>query len=119
MPTVSENWDAKKVRQDAIIEAFIQGDDSPDVLRARLFGLGLRSDYLAAEVFQATGRRQARLAALNKEPLFRVLVFEQGREPQVIRFMNSEAAENAIHLLRKQPNVQLASRTFGDQHGMA
>ena len=60
--SVSEDWHAKKERQDAFIQAYLDAkphsiDDSEDVLRARLFGLGLRGDYLAAEVRQAVGRR--------------------------------------------------------------
>jgi len=64
MPTVDSDWHAKKERQDAMINAFLEAkphtiDGSHDVLRARLWGLGLRGDYLDAEVRQAVGRKQA------------------------------------------------------------
>lgn len=108
MPTVSEDWHAKKVKQDAMVDEFINGVDSEAVLRARLYGLGLRGDYLESEVQQAFMRRYDR----NKKPpaICAIMVFEHNREPQMIRFINGAAAENAIKLLRRQPNIQLACR---------
>lgn len=114
MPTVSEDWHWQKAKQDAMVEDFILGNDSTDVLSARLFGLGLRGDYLKAEVRQADERREEHREAARRywrPTTFRVIVFERGRKSQIIRFISEDAASNAINLLRKQPDVQLAVRT--------
>ena len=65
--TYVEDWHAKKEKQDAIVQNFIQAkpgdiDSSESVLMARLSGLGLRGDYLASEVRQAMARRHDRLS---------------------------------------------------------
>ena len=71
--TVSEDWHAKRERQDAMIEAFIQAkpgdvDASESVLMARLKGLGLHADILASETRQAIARRADRLAYERSRP---------------------------------------------------
>lgn len=59
--TVSESkWRELKERQDAMINEFLDGVDSEDVLLARLYGLGLRGDYLESEVRQAKARKHGR-----------------------------------------------------------
>src|SRR3954471_23290661 len=64
--TVSESaWRELKEKQDAMVEEFINGIDSEHVLRARLYGLGLRGDYLESEVRQAIARRATRTKNWN------------------------------------------------------
>lgn len=53
-------WKEQKAKQDRIIEEYLNGTDNKDVLMARLYGLGLRGDYLTAEVNQAVGRKEAK-----------------------------------------------------------
>lgn len=59
MPTVAEPiWPGKEERRTLCITEFVRArpgdvDDSLDVLRARLFGLGLRLDDLRLEVSRA------------------------------------------------------------------
>lgn len=65
MRDVSEDWHAKKERQDAIVTEFINGPDSEEVLKARLYGLGLRGSYLEDEVRQAVGRKITRTKNWN------------------------------------------------------
>ena len=65
--TVASDWHAKKEKQDAYVQNFIEAnpgdiDASESVLMARLKGLGLCGDYLASEVRQAMARRHDRLA---------------------------------------------------------
>lgn len=65
--SVSENkWRELKERQDACINAFIDGSfNSENVLRARLRELGLWGDYLESEVKQAVARKPTRAKNWN------------------------------------------------------
>jgi hypothetical protein len=68
MPTISEPiWREKQERVEQAIKDFIEAerhsvDDSEDVLRARLFGFGLRGEDLHLEVHRAC------LAKLERRP---------------------------------------------------
>lgn len=107
MPTVSEDWHAKKEKQDAILKRYVGGELSLAVLEASLYALGLRNDYLASEVrFAITSRFQ--VVKRNIKPV-KIIVMECGRDPQCLRFTNLESADNAIKLLRKQPEIMLAA----------
>lgn len=103
-------WKQNKETQDRYVDEFINGTDSEDILRARLCGLGLRGDYLASEVHQAVARKADRYPARHRKFISMIMVMERGRQTEYIRFINPESANKAIELLRKQPNVMLASR---------
>ena len=114
MPTISEDWHAKKERQDAYINAFLEAkphtiDGSYDVLRARLWALGLRGDYLDSEMRQAVARKADRTNPPGNYA--QVVVIERDcKTTKRFRFNSIESADKAVELLRKQPNVLLATR---------
>lgn len=109
MPTQSESlWRANKERQDQCVQDYLNGIDSEDVLRARLYGLGLRGDYLESEMRFANTFKVERTPA--PKIIYMVMVMERGRIPEYIRFINEASAIFAVGLLRKQPGVIFASR---------
>lgn len=112
MPTVSEDWHAKKEKQDAILKRYVAGEFGFFAMKASYFALGLRGDSLSHEVRRAKLLRESKEVdtGTNWPPIVEVFVMEYGRQPQYLRFVSSDAADNAIKLLRKQPNVALATR---------
>lgn len=108
MPTVSEpQWPIQDEKTQAIIEDFLQGHDTYTVFRARLFGVGLRSEDLRAVVRQSIELKEARMPA---EKPSKVLVMERGGAHTTLRFTNDFHAGRAVEMLRRQPNVIFANR---------
>jgi len=111
MPIVSEPlWPEKDEKTNQIVKDFLEGTDTENVFRARLYGNGLRGQDLILIVHEALHiTMQARLAHKDYEPT-KVLVMERGGEKNTIRFKDSKSAGKAVELLRKQPNVLFACR---------
>lgn len=117
MPTISESpWPDLKDKKQLILDQYINAaphsvDDSEDVLRARLFGLGYRlKSSVDTEVNLANMAKREKRGVMERQNT--IMVMENGREPVKIRFKDAAAADNAIELLRRQPNVRLATKVL-------
>lgn len=109
MPTISEpTWVEQEARTQRILDEFAYGNDSQDVLRARLYGNGLRGIDLDAAYRIAVCRRNV-TQAKPPQPA-KVFVMERDGTQSTIRFRDEFHAGEAVKLLRKQPNVLFANR---------
>jgi len=112
MPTISEPvWPEVDEKINRIVADFMDGLDSPDVFKARLFGCNLRGQDLTAAYNVAVGAKINKGLEVNKRvAACKVLVMERGGANNTLRFRDSHYAGRAVELLRKQPNVLFACR---------
>lgn len=114
MPTISEpEWPAREQRTARYVDEFVHNQDvtcQPSVLRALLFGNGLRGEELENTVECAVKRRDL-IKAKPLQPT-KVLVLERDGKRHEFRFNTDFNAGRAVEVLRKQPNVLFASRVY-------
>lgn len=114
MPTISEpTWRFKEGRTKAIVNDFINGIDTEEVFRARLYGNGLRGQEITLLVHDAQHTKMAEKYLKLGPRLVTVLVLERGGVSSTFRFNNADSAGHAVKLLRKLPNVIFANRVIG------
>lgn len=118
MPTISESpWPDLKDKKQLILDQYINAtphsvDDSEDVLRARLFGLGYRlKSSVDTEVNLANMAKQLKRKVMVQHHT--IMVMERGREPELFRFRNEHCATFVIEMLRGRRNVMFAGKVVG------
>jgi hypothetical protein len=105
--TIAESkWHENKEKQDAMVNEFIAGHDSVEVLKARLYGLGLRGDYLESELAQAVARKATRNKNWNcdndkcRDPKSEVRTYPTGGGGNMILCRDCWAHENNYRMSR-------------------
>lgn len=110
MPTISEpQWPIQDEKTQGIIEEYLQGHDTVEVFKARLYGNGLRGEDMLITVGRAIKLRAERDGKKYVAPT-KVLVMERDGRQSTIRFNTDFNAAKAVEMLRRQPHVLFASR---------